>query len=242
MHLHVVGAEHLQGEDRLELAQGQRRRGVRVGVAALPDGGEGRAREGVDAAHQRAHEALDVPAVAWGPHGPVVDADAVLPAATPEGLRVELAGVVHVGAPRQARDRPRQGEAARRQPFVLRQHGVRERERERHAGRRGRVERDQKARHGTGVHVEGERQPGAADRPPGGVVHDHQVDERVVDLQHVQRAFGRQVARGGSEALPGRARTRRRTALALGALRSTRRHSCRTASTRAAPVGFCRLR
>ncbi len=202
MHLVVVGAEHLQHQDALELPERQHRRRLGVVVAARRHVGRGGAGQRMHTAHQGSHQPLDVPPEVRRRRRAVVDADAVLLAAALERLGVELAAIVHMDHLRQAVHRPGEVDVVRAEPVRLRQHRLRDRQRRRR-GARG-VERQVEAQHRAGMDVQRQRQPGAADAGAGHVIHQHEVHLGVVDLDHLQRPLRPQAATDLAELVAGR--------------------------------------
>ena len=73
MHLQVVGPEHVKRERPLKLRQGQRRRRLRIRIALLANVRKRRARQLVDAPHERSHQPLDVPAIPRRAHRTVIE-------------------------------------------------------------------------------------------------------------------------------------------------------------------------
>ena len=94
MHLVVVGPKNFEHEDALEFSERQDRLPLRLVIASCDHIGRCRPWQRVNACHQRAHEALDVPAEARRGRWPVIDAHPMLLAAPLEGPRMEFGSII----------------------------------------------------------------------------------------------------------------------------------------------------
>lgn len=126
MNAPVVLLAYLDREPALQLCHRQRRLGLsRIGALVLwvrP----GRSRQQMDAPHERADQAFDVPAVVRRGDWPKDQRDAVLIATSTQGCAREVRAVVGVKRARQAPNRLGAGQRSSLELGFLGQNGVRE--------------------------------------------------------------------------------------------------------------------
>ena len=185
MHRAVIGADR-QCESALQLAQ--RQDGLVLGVVlpALAGIGEGRPRQLVmDHLHRRADDPLHDAAVVRLPGRAVVQLDAMLLAASAQGLALELGRVIQIEPLGLTAHRPVHLHVQPLQPGTLVAGDMREAQADRDGG--WGFQRDHHAEHTAGEGVDSDGQVRTANRLSVALVHDDQVDDRVVDLHLFQR-------------------------------------------------------
>ena len=188
MHGRVIATDDFQREPALKLIKRHRRVPLRIVVAAIGHGTEGRARQHVHSAHQRPDQPLDVAAVMRRRHRPMDQLNPIFGGSARQRPGPEFAAVVDVNEIGQPGDRPLQVDPTRRQPRRLRRHSVMNSQCD--GRRRRRLQAEVEPRHHPAGDVDRERQPGPLDRPAMHGVDHEKIDARMVDLNNLQRIFG----------------------------------------------------
>lgn len=184
----VVGADYVEGDVALELAQGERRMPLRIVFAEFLRVAERRAGQQVQLPHLRADQTLDMTAEARLRRRSPLNRDACILAPSLESTAPKVGAVVDVKCFRQAGGGPRFGDLAFSQLSRLVEDRVQQAQTCRQPGRR--VHRQVESRHHAAADIHRQRQPGPADRLAGFLVNDKDIRFRMIDLNDLQRPGG----------------------------------------------------
>ena len=176
-----------QRQPVLQFVERHRRLYHGIVVATVLDAAEGRSRQQVDRPHHRADQTLDVTAVVRRPNRPVLQRNPVLLGAPLHRLRTEFPGIVDVNGLRQSLRGPVRVDPQALQPVEFGLHQVLNGQCHRQGRRR--LQRQIESRNHAAGNVDGERQPGPLQRFSMNPVHDNDIHQRVVDLNHLIGPF-----------------------------------------------------
>jgi hypothetical protein len=188
----VVDAGNLMHEPGLQFIQAEDGGSLRIDPA-FGDTAACRAWQDAKGAHHRADQALDVATEVRRRRRPIIDLDAILAGTAPQGLGTELLGIIEVKTGRQAGYRPVKVDAPPRQIPIL--------------GRGRPVQTEVEANYHAGCDIDRKRQPGPTKRASIDLCDNHDVGQRMIDLNKPERHLLGQVTDDPSQLTPGKRST-----------------------------------